>query len=464
MGWAEEREKMKAEKQRKAEEMRAAMNRQPRSQAIYANIKSDAKFIVISFFTLDTGYEEEVKNLIASCQKFGLSYYVEGIKSLGSWQANTHFKARFIRKMLDHLDCSVVFLDADAVVQQYPCLFADMTEDFGAYFKQKDNLLSGTLYFKNNVQCKDLLDAWTVANRNNSSSWEQQVLSDIIPAWKDRISIKRLPATYCQIFDLMKNAGDPVIEHFQASRRFKKVINNQFYGKLAILVPTKGRPQSITRLVESAIKTAIDPSRVRFYFCIPADDYGSRNIIKAMNNLNIFIIDEQNDKEVNLSKFWNQLYEASRDWADYFGFYGDDVEFKTQGWDNQIVEEFEKHRDLPWLVRTNDCYQTTMAVLFFTNRLLHEIAGYYLPEYYRNVDMDTHWSHITRDAGCHTFLDKTVTYHHSAAIKRAPMDDIHKGCRKFVKDDTERFASQEEEAIRVEMVKKLKAYIEVVNA
>lgn len=465
MGWPEERERRKLEKQKIFNEQKEYMGMIPMSQSLYANVKPDAKFTVISYFTLNTGYEDEVKNLIASLQKFDLSYYIEGIKNLGNWQANTHYKARFIRKILDQIQGPVVFVDADAVIQQYPELFDNLKEDFAAYFKEKDRLFSGTLYFKNNTNIKDFIDCWIQDNSKNTGMWEQQVLSEIIPRWKDKISIYRLPGTYCQIFDLMRDAGEPVIEHFQASRKFKKSVANKHYGKIALLVPTKGRPQSIKTFINSVLDTAFDKSRIRFYFCIPENDYFSRNMIAAMNNSNVFIIDEKNDDEVNLSKFWNQLYDASKDWGDYFGFYGDDVKFQTKDWDNQIVAEFQNHNGLPWLVRTNDCYQTTMAVLFFTNKLLHDIAGYYMPDYYRNVDMDTHWSHITRDAQCHTFLNNTITYHYSAAIRRAPIDETHKGCRKFVEIDTKRFASKEEENIRADMVSKIKKYIvEVKNA
>ena len=53
--------------------------------------------------------------------------------------------------------------------------------------------------------------------------WDQKVLQYIIDQSEDlHLNIIRLPPTYCQIFDLMQDEGNPVIEQFQASRRLKK--------------------------------------------------------------------------------------------------------------------------------------------------------------------------------------------------------------------------------------------------
>ncbi len=80
--------------------------------------------ITISYFTKNTPYEEVMKtHLLASLKKYKLNYDIEGIDDLGSWQKNTHYKAEFIKKMLLKHKCPVIFLDADATIEQYPKLF-----------------------------------------------------------------------------------------------------------------------------------------------------------------------------------------------------------------------------------------------------------------------------------------------------------------------------------------------------
>ena len=45
-----------------------------------------SKFIIVAFYTKDTGYELEIKKLVSSLNVLNLEYDVQGIKNLGSWQ------------------------------------------------------------------------------------------------------------------------------------------------------------------------------------------------------------------------------------------------------------------------------------------------------------------------------------------------------------------------------------------
>jgi len=180
--------------------------------------------VVISYYTKDTGYAVEVKRLRRSLYVHGLEHDVVGVDSLGSWQANTHYKAAFIRNMLKKYPSrALLFLDADAAVCKYPELFVGMTDiDIAVHFRHGKELLSGTLYFRNTEATRTLVDNWIALNDANPSVWEQKNLATVLEKM-DGIRVHRLPPEYCCIFDTMiKESGDPVIEHYQASRRLKK--------------------------------------------------------------------------------------------------------------------------------------------------------------------------------------------------------------------------------------------------
>lgn len=178
----------------------------------------------VSFYTKKTGYEQEVKNLIFSLEVWGLNYKIGRIDSLGSWQKNTHYKAKFIRKMLDYCNTPIVWVDADAVIKDRPVLFETLKADFACHLRGGSELLSGTLYFANNDTVKSFVDDWIATNEKHPDVWEQKNLQAVLPKWKDKINIFYLPPEYCLIFDLMRKEGEPVIEHYQASRRFKEKI------------------------------------------------------------------------------------------------------------------------------------------------------------------------------------------------------------------------------------------------
>lgn len=185
-------------------------------------------YIVVGYYTKNTGYAEEVKHLVASLNRFNLPMDITEVPTQGSWQANTQYKAYFIKHMLlRHYPKSVLYLDADARVQQYPSLFDSVDFDLGIMYKDNIELVSSTLYFSNNAKVFELVDRWIGSCLANPQVWDQKVLQYVLENDAEDLSLNvmRLPPTYCQIFDLMKDAGDPVIEQFQASRRFKQEID-----------------------------------------------------------------------------------------------------------------------------------------------------------------------------------------------------------------------------------------------
>lgn len=182
-------------------------------------------YIVVAYYTIDTGYEDEAKKLIASLQEFNLPMDILGIPSQGSWEANTHYKPYFIQQMLvNHYPKDILYVDVDAIVKQYPVLFDAVDFDVGYCLREKQELLGGTLYFANNTKVHALVERWRGACKDHLNIWDQMILQFILESRSAdlRLNLRVLPPTYCQIFDLMKDVGDPVIEHFQASRRLKK--------------------------------------------------------------------------------------------------------------------------------------------------------------------------------------------------------------------------------------------------
>jgi hypothetical protein len=89
---------------------------------------------------------------------------------------------------------------------------------------------------ENNERTKRICELWrdiNVNEGNSSSRMEQWNLDTVITQMKaedPNFTVNNLPAEYTFIFDSMKAIYPhtvPVIEHFQASRRFKKDVNEK---------------------------------------------------------------------------------------------------------------------------------------------------------------------------------------------------------------------------------------------
>lgn len=187
----------------------------------------EMSYIIVGYYTENTSYAEESKNLTASLDKLQLPYDVMGVPNQGTWQANTQYKAYFIQQMLSkHFPKNLLYLDVDAVVHKHPVLFDTLLADIGVHYLRSTELISSTIYLRNNAAVAQLVDRWLTVCLKNPEVWDQKVLQSVINQSKDlKLKLVNLPPEYCKIFDTMAVIKDPVIEQFQASRRFKQEID-----------------------------------------------------------------------------------------------------------------------------------------------------------------------------------------------------------------------------------------------
>ena len=184
-------------------------------------------FIVVGYYTEGSSYREEIQGLIKSCANFQIPCITKGYPTRGNWHENTSMKPEVILDfMREYPESDIVYLDADAIVQQYPRIFDDTPADIAVHFRNGKELLSGTIFIKNTEKMMMFIKCWIGVQCNNPMMNDQQSLQETIRKYAQarRVVVEDLPPTYTQIYDLMKDAGKPVIEHFQASRRFKNQV------------------------------------------------------------------------------------------------------------------------------------------------------------------------------------------------------------------------------------------------
>ncbi len=202
--------------------------------------KSDRKWIVISFYTRDTPYEEEFKKLVTSLMQHNLPFHIYSYEPMGSWRANLNHKSACIVKAMEtYPDHDIVFIDADGIVRQNPVLFDQLSNDhkhnmaavFHTYAPvsgDPDELLSGTLWLANNGLTRGLIKLWHKIAVENPLEIHQRCLKYAIKEMeqnKNPVKIFRMPWEYTCIFDYVRSRSTkPVIEHFQASRRFREKV------------------------------------------------------------------------------------------------------------------------------------------------------------------------------------------------------------------------------------------------
>jgi hypothetical protein len=188
--------------------------------------------VIISFYTLNTPYEQEVQNLIQSCHKFQLQTQIEGRPSVGSWTANCAVKPFYILEKLHQLQRPLLWVDADAVFLKKPDLSFlhpyDLSVRINSGFSWEDTskVISNTVYINYTPVALRLVEKWAKGCqrrlKKDPCTWDQAVLRDVLRREKEA-KILPMPVAYSKIYDLdvfLIEQSDVVIEHYQASRRY----------------------------------------------------------------------------------------------------------------------------------------------------------------------------------------------------------------------------------------------------
>jgi len=198
--------------------------------------------LIVSYYTKKTIYQLEVQNLIASCEKWNLPIEVEGIESFGSWELNCGYKPFFLYRKLQELKKPLLWVDADAVVLKQPEVLEAFSADLAVRINEglspdhPSKVISSTIFVNYTREGGELLRRWAEeSNRQLGEAgrkeefWDQIALRNVIFNQSHKAKVVSMPLEYTKISDHpfdSQAVKEPIIEHYQASRRFKNSINS----------------------------------------------------------------------------------------------------------------------------------------------------------------------------------------------------------------------------------------------
>jgi hypothetical protein len=197
--------------------------------------------LIVSYYTKDTLYQLEVQNLIASCENWRLDHHVEPIDSFGSWERNCAYKPLFLLQKLKQFNKPIFWVDADAIFVKKPVFLKVFQSDFAVRINTEwsdehpSKVMSGSLYVNATLGAERVLKSWAqeclnrlLDSHRKEELWDQVALRDVLKRSVPGAKVGSLPLGYTAISDSpydKKEISEVVIMHYQASRRFKKMIN-----------------------------------------------------------------------------------------------------------------------------------------------------------------------------------------------------------------------------------------------
>jgi len=193
---------------------------------------------------------------------------------------------------------------------------------------------------------------------------------------------------------------------------------------LSILCPTRRRPGQVLALIDTAIKTAAHPERLQFVFYVDGDDPTRaevQNLKLDAPGRPIIVI---TGPRVVLSQMWNECYAQAQ--ADVLMQCGDDIRFRTRGWDTKVLSQFLRYPDRIVLVHGQDGIQgDRVATHGFLHRRWVEVVGYFVPPIFASDYNDMWLTEVADLLQRRIYLPDVYTEHMHPVAGKGPLDRTH---------------------------------------
>lgn len=182
--------------------------------------------------------------------------------------------------------------------------------------------------------------------------------------------------------------------------------------RIAVLVPSRGRPGRAHAMYRSAIDNALGTDRgVEVVVIVDADDPSLPEYVNA--GLPLHCLPERVGYTASLNVV------AAEVSADIFGAFGDDVLFRTRGWD-QIVE---RTLQTPGIAYGDDLIhgRSHPSAVFMSAEIVTALGWLALPATTHQW-ADDGWKRLGQETGLLRFMPDVVVEHMHPAVQKAEWD------------------------------------------
>ena len=190
---------------------------------------------------------------------------------------------------------------------------------------------------------------------------------------------------------------------------------------ISILVPSRGRPPTLARMITSSAKTALHPRRVQWVVRLDDDD----PMLDRYLHLPFAGVSYLTGQRELLSECWNECATAAR--GEILMHCGDDLTFETNGWDQMVRDAFAAVPDRIAFVYGDDLSPNfpDLGTHGFVHRRWVETVGYFVPPLFSSDWNDVWLTEVAQMIDRARPLPEMVTEHHHWSFGKADRDQTH---------------------------------------
>lgn len=184
---------------------------------------------------------------------------------------------------------------------------------------------------------------------------------------------------------------------------------------ISLLVPSRGRPDQLSLMWATALETSNGP--IELVYRLDDDDNEHYPQLPYSTRLS--------GPRVVLSAMWNECADAAT--GGILMHCGDDIRFRSDGWDSAVRWAFEEYPDRIALVHGRDgIHDANMATHGFLHRRWVETVGYFVPPLFSSDYNDTWLTEVADMIGRRCYLPEVYTEHMHPAVGKGELDQTHR--------------------------------------
>ena len=195
---------------------------------------------------------------------------------------------------------------------------------------------------------------------------------------------------------------------------------------ISILCPSRGRPELAKRMIDSALSKATNEIEILLYLNI--DDPKLPEYQQLIDSKYYTV---GPDRSPGYS--WNMLADTAT--SDILFLIGDDADFVTEGWDQQIINKFD---EIPDKIACVYPIQYTVSKYKNPHFCLHRNwineLGYFVPPHFWHWYVDTWTAHIARGLNRYYCLENV-----EVAIQTRLLDETEQRTSNFCNRERDRW-------------------------